>query len=520
MTNIAARHKSWVVLMKTRIPHCRLAAMILCLCMGSPLPAQSPAKSDSERLRELEEVVLQLREQNQSLQQRVAELERGKAKPTPTLPPADSVDEGSVTESQSGINSISKSSASLVQTLKTPPEQGPPLGQQSPVIDRDAFQDDQAGAPRPGDLTLDPIYRGFFPVPTTPVLIKLNAQPRVDFIFDTHNPGDPSRFRPGQFPTEGSPGYGGPSEFNVSAQGSRLMLDVRAPGSSGNPRFYCENDFFGGSGDSMSLRIRHLYGQLYNVVVGQTWSTFVDPDVSPDTVDYERANSSITTRFPLIRYIQPLNEEWQLNFGIEHPDSKVSVENSGGSAKDRAPDFGANVRWEKAGLAHVQLSGIARLLGISGGSNGSQEVVGGGGNLSGAVRVFGRDNVIGQITYGEGIGRYGHDSSAFDTDAALNGSDDLVALPYFGLLLGYTHHWNDRLRSSLTYGHVTVDNEPGQTATAYHLTHYGSLNLIWQPFELKRLHVGLEGLYGVNEVSNGDTADDWRLQVGIIYSLF
>lgn len=503
--------------MRARTLHRWLAAIILCFCTGVTALAQSPpVKSDSERLLELEGIVQQLREQNQSLQHRVGELERDRAGAVG----AAGSNQLPVFSPQPGTNSVGKSSANLVQLLKAPPGQEQPLGQQSPIIDRGAFQDEQVSAPRPGDLTLDPKYRGFFPVPNTPVLIKINAKPRVDFIFDSQNPGDPSRFRPGQFPTEGSAGYGGPSEFNVSAQGSRLMLDVRAPETSGHPRFYYENDFFGGSGDAMSLRVRHLYGQVYNVVVGQTWSTFVDPDAFPDTIDYDLANSSVLTRSPLIRYILPLNEQWQLNFGIEQPDSKVDAASSGGSAKDRAPDFGANVRWEKAGLGHVQLSGMVRMLGISGGSTGNQEVFGGGLHLSGAVKMFRRDNVIGQITYGHGIGRYGHDSSAFNTDAALDAGGELVALPYFGLLVGYTHHWNDRLRSSLTYGYVAVDNEPGQAATAYHRTHYGALNLIWQPFESKRLNVGLEGLYGVNEVNNGNTGDDWRVQVGIIYSLF
>ena len=50
------------------------AAIILCFCTGVTALAQSPGKSDSERLRELEGIVQQLREQNQSLQQRVGEL--------------------------------------------------------------------------------------------------------------------------------------------------------------------------------------------------------------------------------------------------------------------------------------------------------------------------------------------------------------------------------------------------------------------------------------------------------------
>ncbi len=507
------RHPRWH--MKAGMFHGWRAAVILCFCMGVTGLAQSPAKSDSERLRELEEIVRQLRQQNLSLQERVGQLERDRGRA-----PAVVSNQSSVVSNQSGTNSAGKSSAGLAKLLTTSPEAEQPIGRQSQVADRGAFEDEQVSAPRPGDITLDPKYRGFFPIPNTPVLVKINAKPRVDFIADTHNPGDPSRFRPGQFPTEGSPGYGGPSEFNVTAQGSRLMLDVRAPETSGSPRFYYENDFFGSSGNSMSLHVRHLYGQVYNVVVGQTWSTFTDPDAIPDTVDYEGPNSTVLTRQPLARYILPLTEHWQLNFGIEQPNSQVDVGASGGSAVNRAPDFGANVRWEKAGLGHVQLSGVARLLGITGGTSGSQEVFGGGLNLAGALRVFGQDTVIGQIMYGKGLGHYGHDSSAFNTDAALDAAGSLVALPYLGLAGSYTHHWNDRLRSSLTYGYVTVDYEAGEAATTYHRTHYGALNLIWQPFPFKNLSLGLEGLYGVNEVKSGATADDWRVQLGIVYSLF
>ncbi len=512
--------------MTTRTLPVRLAAILFCCCTGVTVLAQSAGKSDTERLRDLEDIVRQLRQQNQSLQERVGQLERDRGRVPETLAPpvaavqaSPSTNQAPVASQQSDASAM-KQAPSLFGALRNPPEAAQPIGRQSPVVDRDAFEDEQVSAPRPGDLTLDPKYRGFFPIPSTPVLIKINAKPRVDFIADSHNPGDPSRFRPGQVPTEGTPGYGGPSEFNVTAQGSRLMLDVRAPELTGSPRFYYENDFFGSSGNSMSLRVRHLYGQVYNVVLGQTWSTFADPDAFPDTVDYELANSSILTRSPLVRYIQPLNEQWQLNFGLEQPDSKVDTGSSGGSSKNRAPDFGANVRWEKADQAHIQLSGLARLLGSSGGAFGDQEAFGGGLNLSGAVKVFGRDNLIGQVTYGEGIGRYGHDSGSFNTDAIVDSAGDLVALPYLGLLVGYTHYWSDQLRSSLTYGYVTVDNEGDQAAVAYHRTHYGALNLIWQPFEFKHLSIGLEGLYGVNEVKNGATGDDWRVQLGIIYSLF
>jgi hypothetical protein len=41
---------------------------------------------------------------------------------------------------------------------------------------------------------------------------------------------------------------------------------------------------------------------------------------------------------------------------------------------------------------------------------------------------------------------------------------------------------------------------------------------VWQL--RKRLSVGLEGLYGKKETQNGATGDVWRIQMGLVYSLF
>jgi hypothetical protein len=50
------------------------------------------------------------------------------------------------------------------------------------------------------------------------------------------------------------------------------------------------------------------------------------------------------------------------------------------------------------------------------------------------------------------------------------------------------------------------------------MTHYGSLNLVWKM--RKRLSLGLEGLYGYKEEQNGAKGDVFRLQLGLVYSLF
>jgi hypothetical protein len=86
-------------------------------------------------------------------------------------------------------------------------------------------------------------------------------------------------------------------------------------------------------------------------------------------------------------------------------------------------------------------------------------------------------------------------------------------------MIGFTHRWNDVLRSTVTYGYVNLDNTDGQASTYYHTTQYASANLIWQL--RKRLSIGFEGLYGNLEARNGaESGDHWRLQVGMVYSLF
>jgi hypothetical protein len=149
---------------------------------------------------------------------------------------------------------------------------------------------------------IDPALRGFVAVPHTKVIIRFNAKPRVDFTYDTQNAGDDSRFVTAKIPVSGDPDQGDGPVFNANAKGSQLIIDVRGQGVAGNPRFYYQNDFFGSGSAEFNYRIQHLYGSVYGVTVGQTFSPFEDPDIWPDTVDYEGPNSMIFARFPLVRY--------------------------------------------------------------------------------------------------------------------------------------------------------------------------------------------------------------------------
>jgi hypothetical protein len=455
----------------------------------------------SEELQQLKATMQQMQKSMEEMQKKIAELEKEKA----------------AAAAKSAIERTSPSYQALEKVAA-----GQPIGTASPVGQRPALNDQQEGAQRPKDFTLDPTYRGFLPIPNTPGLIKFNAKPRVDITSDTRNSGNPDRFVPAQIPVQGQAGYGGSEQFNVNARGSQLSVDVRAPEIPGNFRFYYNNDFFG-SGSGMQYRLKQLYGQFYNITAGFTYSCFEDPDAWPDTVDFEGPNAVIFARRALVRYMLPLSDAWQVNFGIEAPGAEVDGNSTTRTINqvNSAPDGTMNVRWENAKWGHVQLGGVARSIGAkdtgTGPGVGNQSVLGWGLNLASSINVCEHDSFQTQLTVGEGIFRYMNDDFV-NNDAAFDSSGNLKAIPCFGATAGYTHQWSDVLRSTATYGYVHLNNETSQGGAAYDTTHYASLNLVWQL--RKRLSIGLEGLYGKKETQNGATGDVWRIQMGMVYSLF
>ncbi|HEY5656488.1 MAG TPA: DcaP family trimeric outer membrane transporter [Myxococcota bacterium] len=392
-------------------------------------------------------------------------------------------------------------------------------GIQDPVTYRGTFDDKQEAAPRPGDYTLDPQYRGFIPVPNTVFMIKFNPKPRLDMTLDSKNAGSEYRFVPAKFPVEGMPDYGGGWRFNANGNGSQLRLDVQAPAAPGNFRFYYQNDFFGSDEANFRYRLQHLYGQYHGVVAGFTYGIFENPDAWPDTVDYEGPNSVIFARRPLVHYTKILNEDWQLTVGLEDPD--IYVDNTGASdakRRTRAPDGGFNIRWFPGDLGHMQFSTIFRSVGIAGEGVHNDDVFGWGVNLSGSLNVTSRDTLQLWFVYGRGVGGMGNDTSFVNSDAALNADGSLEALEYGSTMIALSHRWTPRWRSTLTHGYANLANTALQAGDAYHVSHYASVNLVYKV--LKRLSVGIEGLYGYHKVNDGSDVGLYRIQVGLVYSLF
>ncbi|MGE3310259.1 MAG: DcaP family trimeric outer membrane transporter [Limisphaerales bacterium] len=481
------------------------------------LAAPGAGAQSAEEFRQLKALVEQLQRTVEAQNARIAEMEKSTAAPTvpstlaPTPAPAPATP---------AVRDLASSPS--VKTLERIAAGEPVGGEASAVKYRGALNDRQEAASRPRDYTLDPSYRGFIPVPNTPILLKFNAKPRLDITYDNENPGSIYRFAPAKFPLETDSTFGGGGQANVNANGTQLRFDARAPDLPGNLRFYYQSDFFGSDDADMRYRLQHLYGQFYGVKAGFTYGVWEDPDVWPDTVDYEGPNSVIFARRPVAQYTQSWNENWNTTFGVEKPDTYVDV-NSGGNTDGqrltRVPDIGFNTRFEKEGFGHLQFSTILRELGAQDDAGHDHHVMGWGVNLSAGIDLTDSDSLQLLGVYGEGVGGMGNDASFLNSDAAFDTEGSLEALGYWSAMVGFTHRWSDQFRSTATYGYVNIDNTAGQAETFYHTSHYASANIIWQLRQ--RLSIGLEGLYGIKEARNGvDSGDHWRIQVGLVYSIF
>ena len=85
-------------------------------------------------------------------------------------------------------------------------------------------------------------------------------------------------------------------------------------------------------------------------------------------------------------------------------------------------------------------------------------------------------------------------------------------------MLGYTHHWAERWRSTVSGGYVNLDNTASQAGDAYHQTVYASANLIFQYH--RRLSIGVETLYGHKETNDGSDGDVARVTAALVYTIF
>ena len=336
---------------------------------------------------------------------------------------------------------------------------------------------------------------------------KLGGYIKVDVIHDFDEIGSTDSFDPRTIPTSDANDPG--DSTRIHARQSRLNLDVSGPTSVGPFRAFVEGDFFS---DQNGFRMRHAYGTVGPVLGGQTWSTFMDEDAMPETIDFE---SPIA--FPLIRQAQvrwtrksESGNYWAIS--LEDPDSDI-IAPAGvtGESDEPLPDVNGRVHWKNS-RGHVQLGLFGGMARFDPDVGSTDDVALWGLNLSTKVATVGEDSAIAQVTYGEGVGRY-----RGGTTAAPDADGDLEAIPTVGLLGSYEHHWSDEFRSTIMYSWGEGDIPDGAPATANEELTYGAVNLIWQ--FCNRAWAGIEYLYGTRDTFDDEEGSANRLQLALRFDI-
>jgi len=471
------------------------------LFAGTIFPAPAIAQSDSnQKVEELQKQLDELRKQMGKLETQLGEL-RSKTTEAAAPTAAPSVKQEGTIEATN------------------PPRQGETSKQVGRnTATRKTFSEDSVAAARFDNVPLDPKYHGYFRLPGTETLLKIGGYFKTDFIYDLKPAGNTDSFIPSSIPI---PTVVGVNNATVSVRPTRLSLDFRVPTTKiGDVRFYLEGDLFGTN--ATTPRLRHAYAQAKNVLIGQTFSNFMDPDGFPDTLDFQGPNGMVSVRNPQLRYGVALRPSTTLYISVEKPSSDIIFKTPQFSSQPNAPSPDAAVRVrQEFERGHVQVAWLFRSVAAFLPNGRTDSVFGWGVNTSLGFKTIGKDNVIFAVAAGHGISRYLQDTSGLGIDAepASGVTTHLQATPAVGVETAYQHYWLKTLRSSVVYSYAGVNNtalfSSAAPATYNHATYTGS-NVIWNPYG--NFNVGAEFLYGWAMEQNGLKANAPRIQFSAKYS--
>jgi len=474
-----------------------LLFFFLSLALASSVRAQAPPAKETD--------VQVLQRELDTLRAQVANLE-GQIKQLTT----DSSSQGaSGIQQKPNTDEPQNKPSEAAQEIKTQQESG------KATLEYQTNSQDELAAARYDNAPLDPKYPGYFRLPGTKTFMKIGGYAKSDFTFDPRPAGDQERFIPASIPIP-TP-TANVSNSTVSVRPSRINVEFLVPTEWARTlKFFLEVDFFGSS--STTPRLRHAYAQGKNLLIGQTFSNFMDPDAGPDTLDFQGPNSWVSIRNPQMRYTFRFGKKTTTSIAIEKPSSDVAFKTPEFSVQPNSPSPDGTVQFRhEMDFGHVQLSALFRDIAAFLPDGRSDSVFGWGFNLAGLFKI-GKDNFVYQGAYGNGLERYINDTSGLGIDATVISAQkpQLEAVPVVATYGGYQHYWLPKLRSSLVYGFLQAQNTPAQTKSAFHRSEYSAANLIWSP--IAQLSFGTEFLYGWRVNQDRSTGNAPRIQLSMKYN--
>src|SRR5690606_37263412 len=244
--------------------------------------------------------------------------------------------------------------------------------------------------------------------------------------------------------------------------------------------------------NSYSPRLRHAYFSYNNVLVGQTWTTFMNVGALPEMVDFFGVSEgTVFGRQSQVRYTMG-----NLQLALENPESTIDGA-GGGSATDDVsmPDLIARYNIQ-AGDHSFSVAAIARQLATqinddpttAANEKVDEEEFGFGVNVAGVLKL-GADDLKFSVTHGQ-VARYvGLGGTA--ADAVTNTtSGDLEATDVTAAFVAYRHFWTPKVRSTIAYSMLEADYHADAATGLNEKATSARINLMYSP--VKEVTYGVE----------------------------
>lgn len=180
---------------------------------------------------------------------------------------------------------------------------------------------------------------GSFKLPGSDTSVKIGGYIKVDGIFNSRSAGGTAdqELEAGGIPLSDA---NEDRQLTLHARQTRLNIGTSTPSALGEVKTFLEGDFFGASGNevvsnSHNLRLRHAFGSIGGLLIGQTWSNYMILPTGPEVLDFGGPVGSIFVRQPQVRWTQPFSGgSWSVS--LENPESNIA--GVGPTGDDRVPD--------------------------------------------------------------------------------------------------------------------------------------------------------------------------------------
>ena len=304
-----------------------------------------------------------------------------------------------------------------------------------------------AGAVTGGDIP------GSFKLPGSNTSIKFGGYVKADAIFSNRSAGgqDDQAFGAGSI-VLGSAAAGTKDQLTLHARQTRFNMTTSTPSALGNVTTFFEGDFFGGDGNerlsnSNNLRMRHAWGSIGGLLIGQSWSNFMDVGAASEVLDFGGPVGAIFVRQTQVRYTQKFaGGQWSAS--LENPETALAGAASNALQNDdRLPDVTARVDFNTS-KGRLTFTSMARQIRFDNGGGVSDNKWGGAVGFSGVIPTVGKDTFNFATNYGNTLGRY---VVGVFPDGAIKANGNLDLSNAWIAMAGYTHYWNADLRSSAVF---------------------------------------------------------------------